>query len=463
MKTITIDPMTRISGMLSVAVTIEKGRIIDAKCGGMQFRGFNTMLENRPPLDAIRLTPRICGICSAHHATASSKCLENAFLIKPDPNGELIREMTNGFEFLQNHLRQLCQFAFPDYVNLQQVNPLYKQASPVTTDFRLPENVNSQLAHDYIEAIRLSRLAHKALAILGGKAPHSHGIYLGGTTTNLTIESWQSAKAILMDIKAFILDRLREDFKMIALYYDDYFEIGKGYGNYLTYGMYEGLIENETYVAPSIYLDGKIQPLDPALITTGISHSWLTSETPPKLDLNKEKAYSFVETARYDGKPFEVGPLARMILSGHYPNQNSTMDRLMARCQEAEIICHYLEKMFNTVTLQPAVQQAWKVPSSGKGYSLIEATRGSLGHFIEIEDSKIKRYTVITPSEWNFAPIDELGQVGPVEKALIGTHLQNPEFPNTEIGRIVRSFDPCLNCAAHITSDQHQAIQIQLV
>ena len=34
--------------------------------------------------------------------------------------------------------------------------------------------------------------------------------------------------------------------------------------------------------------------------------------------MDKERAYSWVKAARYKNHPFEVGPLARLMLSGEY-------------------------------------------------------------------------------------------------------------------------------------------------
>ena len=62
MSKIVIDPITRVSGLLGIEVEIKNNKIIDAKCKGNQFRGFEKMFEGRDPLDIIRLAPRICAI-----------------------------------------------------------------------------------------------------------------------------------------------------------------------------------------------------------------------------------------------------------------------------------------------------------------------------------------------------------------------------------------------------------------
>ena len=44
---------------------------------------------------------------------------------------------------------------------------------------------------------------------------------------------------------------------------------------------------------------------------------------------------------------------------------------------------------------------------------------------------------------------DATGQHGPMEAALIGLPIHDPEKP-LEILRVIHSFDPCLACASHV-------------
>jgi hydrogenase large subunit len=57
---------------------------------------------------------------------------------------------------------------------------------------------------------------------------------------------------------------------------------------------------------------------------------------------------------------------------------------------------------------------------------------------------------VVTPTCWNLSPKDNAGQRGPLEQALIGVPVANVDKP-IEVLRVVHSFDPCLDCATHVT------------
>ncbi len=84
------------------------------------------------------------------------------------------------------------------------------------------------------------------------------------------------------------------------------------------------------------------------------------------------------------------------------------------------------------------------------GSGLTEAPRGALGHWLQVGNSTVAKYQVVTPTCWNLSPKDDNGQRGPMEQALIGVPVANVDKP-IEVLRIVHSFDPCLDCATHVT------------
>ncbi len=464
---ITINPLTRISGFLQIQVEVEKNQIIDAKSSGMLFRGFEKMLRGRPPIDAIYFTQRICGICSTAHAMASTLGLEDILDVSPNKNDEMLRDYMHGCEFIQNHIRHFYQYTLPDYVRGPEIKPLYT----TNNDYRLPENLNRKLAQHYLESIEYSRLAHEMLAVLGGKVPHSHGIFVGGVTVNYDASKFIKIKSILKSIKDFVITRMIPDVYTISEYYKDYFENGVGYKNLMTYGVFDTYIEKELYyVGPGVFLNGKRQELDTSKITEDIHYSWYEAnqveQDPSEVTIDenvyKEGAYSWVKAPRYKGYSMEVGPLARMWLSGLYTRGISTMDRTIARTLEIKRIIEILEGFLERIETIPTVQGRYEFRDSGYGKGLIDTTRGALGHWIGIKEKVIKNYGIITPTTWNTSPMDSKGLKGVIEEALMGTRIQDVKNP-VEIGRIVRSFDPCISCATHVQSDQYSPFEIRVV
>ncbi|WP_216828479.1 nickel-dependent hydrogenase large subunit [Alkalihalobacterium elongatum] len=453
-KRIVINPLTRISGFLEIDVVVEQHKVVDAKTKGNLFRGFEQMLVGRSPFDAVYFTQRICGICSAAHSMASSLALEDALNIQPMEQGRYLRDIIHCCEFLQNHIRHFYQYTVPDFVKIEQ-NSLFEADH---SDFRLPKAINDKISKNYFDSLSISRSAHQMLAVLGGKAPHNHGVFIGGITTQATAEKVVHLDSILQKIITFIDDNMIPDVYDIARYYPEYYRLGGGYGNLLTYGAFNDYKELGTlYVDPLVSTTQSFEPFDETKIHEKIDYSWfkstkttnVPSDTIPESDRDKESAYSFVKAPRYNNLPFEVGPLARLILSGNYNNGISAMDRTLARALEAKKIASIMKTLLQEIIPGIDVQSKYDLPETATGRGLIDTTRGALGHWLSIENKKLSFYQIITPSTWDFSTRDELGYLGVAEEALIGTPIEDPDNP-AEIGRILRSFDPCMSCATHV-------------
>ncbi|RBW70969.1 nickel-dependent hydrogenase large subunit [Bacillus taeanensis] len=452
-KRIIMNPVTRISGFMEVDVLIENHVVVEAKTKGSFFRGFEQMLVGRSPFDSIYFTQRICGICSAAHSMAASLALEDALNILPTEQGRYLRDIIHCCEFLQNHLRHFYQYTIPDYVKLPNISPLEANEN---IDFRLPKKINNRISKHYFESLELSRLAHQMLAVLGGKAPHNHGVFVGGITTQATTDKIIKMKSILNKISDFIEQKTLPDAYSIAEYYQDYFQMGGGYRNLLSYGSFNNYRELGTlYVDALIYQNGKLDKFDPNFLTETIDYAWYEGkdtykpeEDISKPNMDKEKAYSWVKAPRYNGLPYEVGPLARLWLNGEYQNGISAMDRDLARVLEAKKIAEVMGVLLDQVIPGTSVQEKYSIPENEQGRGLVDTTRGALGHWVKIENKTISFYQVITPSAWDFSTRDE-HYLGTAEQALIGTAIQDPDNP-VELGRILRSFDPCMSCATHV-------------
>jgi hydrogenase large subunit len=124
MQTIKImDPVTRIEGHMKVEVAINNNDIVDAHCTGTLFRGFETLLNGRSPLDAPVITQRICGVCPISHGQTAVLALENVSEWLPPANGRLLRNLTLGANFIQSHILHFYLLAALDYAAGPQASP----------------------------------------------------------------------------------------------------------------------------------------------------------------------------------------------------------------------------------------------------------------------------------------------------------------------------------------------------
>lgn len=467
-KRIIINPVTRISGFMEIDAVIDHNIVIDAKTEGLLFRGFEKMLEGRSPFDAVYFTQRICGICSTAHSMASTLALEDAMGITPSEQGRYLRDIIHGCEFLQNHIRHIYQYTAPDFIKLPEGNTLFETNH---NDFRLPKHKNDLIVQHYFDSLEYSRNAHEMLAILGGKAPHNHGVFIGGITSQATTEKIAQLRSLLQKIRQFICEKMIPDAYTISDYYNEYFKIGRGYGNLLSFGCFNQYKKLGTlFVDPLEFSFEKIKKLNPKEITENVFSSWYTAknetytpfEANTEPDIKKGDAYSWVKAPRYKGLPYEVGPLARMWLCGDYRNGISTMDRTLARALEAKKIADILLILLSNLIPNVCVQEQYEIPQNAYGSGLIDTTRGALGHWIKIENSVISLYQIITPSAWNLSTRSQDNLPGPGEKAMINTVIKNMDAP-VELGRIIRSFDPCISCATHVYANGKLIKTMQVV
>ena len=499
---IVIDPVTRIEGHLKIEVTVDGGKVKEARTTGTLFRGFEIILKGRHPLDAPRLTQRVCGVCPTAHATASSMALDGALGIKEIPdNGRIIRNLILGSNYLQSHILHFYHLTALDYIDVAQVadysgddrvllsvkdfisrGELAPFVPRYEGDYRLGKEITLRLVANYAKALEMRNKAHQLLTVFGGKMPHNVGTMPGGVISELTPDKIAGFLWRLNEIRDFINGSYIPDAIEVAKAYKDNFKIGKGCGRYLSYGGFSLDSKNsEMLFKKGVIGDGsKPRDVDTAKIREDITSSWYEGadgidpyEAETKPSSAKKEAYSFLKSPRYGGEVFEVGPLSRMLVlytSGDkvakelvdgaakeigigIEDLKSSLGRHAARALETKLVADAMAEWILQVQPGKPLIAEYEIPESGKGEGLTEAPRGSLGHWVSIEGKKIKNYQLIVPTTWNASPRDSKGQPGPMEQALADIEVKDEKNP-FELVRIVRSFDPCLACSVHIITPE---------
>ena len=75
MTRLLVGPFNRVEGDLEVQLDIEDGQVRSAKVNATMFRGFEQILRDHEPLDALVYAPRVCGICSVSQSVAAARAL----------------------------------------------------------------------------------------------------------------------------------------------------------------------------------------------------------------------------------------------------------------------------------------------------------------------------------------------------------------------------------------------------
>jgi hydrogenase large subunit len=119
----------------------------------------------------------------------------------------------------------------------------------------------------------------------------------------------------------------------------------------------------------------------------------------------------------------------------------SILGRHVARAEETYYVAKAITKWLEEVKPGAETYTKSEVPEKGEGLGLTEAPRGSLLHYIDVKDYVINKYQIVAATIWNACPRDDMGQLGPIEEALVGTPVPDPKSP-VNVGRVIRSFDP---------------------
>ena len=481
-KKINISPFNRVEGDLEITIEVKDGKVQNARSKGVMFRGFEILLKGRDPMDAIVFTPRICGICGASHGLASSKAIRNAWKSQMPENANRVGNIVLAIENLMGHIVQFYVLFAPDLTNKKySTHPGFQELEKRFLPFK---------GTSYLKSIKARPSMLELMGVFAGKWPNTLVFQPGGVTCSISISRQTKALGLLRELQDYVeesllgcdIDRWLENRSMDDLdkwltesnHYDSDLgiyvrygrelgldKIGKGPDRFLSYGAYE-LSEGQTWL-PSGYYDRDFYPFNQEKITEYIKYSFLKgyqgglhpSEGITDPDPDKEGAYSWCKSPRYDDNVIEVGPLARMILDKDsliYDIFNKSGSgvflRVLARLHEAVRLVRQVGIWIREIDARKPFYKKPLVPPEAKGIGLIEAARGSLGHWLTIKNGKIERYQVITPTAWNLSPKDSFDQYGACEHALNGTIVENVDNP-IEIGHVVRSFDPCLVCTVH--------------
>ncbi len=380
--------------------------------------------------------------------------------------------------------------------------------------YKLPPEVNLLAVAHYLEALDWQRDVIRLHTVFGGKNPHPNFLVGGmasainlNDTATINAERLTDIADMIRRARRFVEEVYWPDLVAIAGFYKDWAAIGGGVRNYMSVGEFPEADVRDTdslYLPRGIILDNNLNevlPYDHEKVKEYVTHSWYeyaggdeaslhpwqgetkvkyTGPEPPWTFLQDEAKYTWMKAPRYEDRPMQVGPLPRMLVayaSGHEEARAlvgevlgrlqvgpaalfSTLGRTAARGIETVMLARRMQKWYDdliarikggdTTTFSRDKWDPDTWPATAQGYGYLDAPRGALGHWVQIDNGAISRYQCVVPSTWNCSPRDARGQMGPYEAALVDNHpLVDPERP-IEILRTIHSFDPCMACGVHV-------------
>jgi F420-non-reducing hydrogenase large subunit len=117
MKTIVIDPITRLEGHGKISIFLDsKGDVENAYLQIPELRGFERFSEGRRAEDMPQITSRICGVCPVAHHLAATKALDDAFNVEPTSAAKKLRELLYCGYIIYDHILHFYFLGGPDFV-----------------------------------------------------------------------------------------------------------------------------------------------------------------------------------------------------------------------------------------------------------------------------------------------------------------------------------------------------------
>ncbi len=422
-KTIKIEPLARVEGNGGILVKIKDNKVEDVKVRILEGpRLFETLVLGKTPEEDLSLVPRICAICNLSHKYASLRALEKALDVTvPDVVNEYRHLMHHG-EIIESHSLHLYFLALPDFFGYDNAVAMADKFGDVVTN-----------------ALRLKKFGNSVMRIMGGRGIHGENPVLGGFGKYPDRETLLQVKkeaGELLDFAMATIDLLA------GLEIPDHMERETQF--LCCKPPHDGY---DYYGDELITSDGKVHPL----------------EQYKEVIRERIVGHSFAKRSMYNGKPFSVGALARVLLLG---------DRLTGKAKEAydklynerwyrnPLYNNFAQAVEQVFSLEGIIETVDKVidkdtyeiarpkRNSGIGTGGVEAPRGTLIHHYEIKNGKTAYADYITPTAMFLDDIEAFIWKG-AEQLLARGKKDGIEL---QFEMIARAYDPCISCSAHLVN-----------
>lgn len=369
LKELRIDPVTRVAGALAFHATVDPDRrvVTEAWSEAVLFRGYELILRDRHPLEALDITSRACGVCGGVHTTCAAMTLEMVFGLTPPPMVVVARGLAQAAELLYDHCMHLFLLAGPDYCEevVRRTTPdlwarAARTAAPnagvhgLRTIGEIMTGLTPLRGSLALEALEVTRSAREIISLIYGKYPHPSAVVPGGLGTSLDHSTLNQVLARMV--------RLVDVGKRVATVWDDlvgffydadpgYALVGLGRTNLISTGTWDDpALYDATYehadewgaarlAPPGVVVDGELRTTRLTQIGLGIEefvahsyyeqwagaglpdapdgaplsphHPWNKRTIPRPEPRSWKDRYSWATSPRWDREPMESGPLAR--------------------------------------------------------------------------------------------------------------------------------------------------------
>ena len=417
-KNIEVSALARVEGEGGLLIRVKNGEICQVEVNIYEPpRFFEGFLQGRHFQEVPDITARICGICPVAYQMSSVQALEAALGVVITPEIRLLRRMLYCAEYIESHALHVYMLQAPDLLGHESALSLAEDA---------PEVVQ--------KALRLKKIGNELLKAIGGRSVHPVKACVGGFyrwpelyAIKALIPELEWARQASLETVQFAAGLTYPEFEM------DYEFVAISRPD--EYAIYDGEVVSSRR--------GKIplERFERAFIENHVRHS------------------NALHSHGADGKPYFVGPLARLNLNfdqlrpvarqaaeevGLQLPLRNPFKGLLARAIELVEVCDAAIELANAYT--PSGSSHIPVTAgAGEGAGVSEAPRGLLYHRYVVDALGRVCFAKITPpTAQNFAQMEaDLWKYAP------GVLSLPHEEATLACEHLIRTYDPCISCATH--------------
>ena len=413
-KSFELNCLTKVEGHAKLEIEMDGSSIKKAKIDVFEpSRYFEYIVKGKPYDMVPSISQRICGICSVVHTITSIKAVEAATGVKPSVQTEDLRRLLLCASTIHSHTAHLFFFTAPDYLGVED---------------------SMEMARKHRKKMRLGidmqRTASGIVKEIGGRAIHPVNPrvgYFSSVPDSRLVDEFTLLKK--MSVKAAEL--------FLGFDYPDF----ENRTEYLAlrgkepHGLYEGDVA--AFGGRGFRLKDYMKHLS-----------------------EEAKYSSTAKYARYDGKPYMTGAIARMNISSggvsrdakrllkrhkvRVPSYSPFLNNAMQAVESVHFCDRAIELLNNYSSGMRQEKKSIK-PRAGEGIAACEAPRGTLYHHYRFSASgKCTYANIMTPTAQNVMNMEYDMQ------KLVPEIIKRPDNEIKHmLEMLIRAYDPCFSCSTH--------------
>ena len=427
---INVEYLTRVEGHGNIVINVKDGKLDTCRLDIVEApRFFEGMLRGRSIFEAQHITSRICGICACGHTLASIQAAEDALGITPTEQTIKLRKLLLHLEILDSHILHIYLLVAPDLLGVKSFVPLINSHNEVVR-----------------RALRMKKTCNDFCDILVGRHVHPISAITGGFTKLPRPKD---------------LDAMIEMLRVLRIDMDATVELAATlkFPEFERDTEYVGLVSDDSEYP---LLTGDIGSTDGVRMNKkdyrNISNEFIVSHSSAKRTKLSRESYAVGALARFNLNSEKLHSKAKAVATAVGLKPKCINPYLNTVAQLVECV-HCLEDSISILEdlksrplnygeeIVVGLNEQHRIPvRAGNGVGAVEVPRGILFHNYQTDgNGLIVNANCVIPTNQNTGNIEyDMMKLVP---AILD---KNEEEITLGVEMLVRSYDPCISCSAHL-------------